>query len=141
MEMSYKYYALEFILRVFCGIIFMFQGYDKLFNIKIKGVVETFSFEAQQKHIPEFFLKLMAVNTSVTEFIGGMLLIFGLFKNYALCFLGMDMVVVAFAFSYMHAMWDMKFVLPRLLLVSIFFVTPNKWEFFSVDQIIRYFNK
>ena len=137
MEITYKYYAIEFILRVFCGIIFMFQGYDKLFNIKIAGVVNTFSFEAQQRHIPEVFLKLMAAFTSSTEFFGGMLLIFGLLKNYVLCFLGADLIFVALAFSYMHPMWDTKFVFPRLILIILLFITPDTWELFSLDNIFN----
>lgn len=141
MEITYKYYAIEFILRVFCGIIFLFQGYDKLFNVKISGVVKTFAFEAQQRHIPEAFLKMMAFFTSFTEFFGGMLLILGLFKNYVLCFLGLDLIFVALAFSYMHPMWDTKYVFPRLILVVMLFITPNRWSLFSLDNLIRMFNK
>src|SRR5574343_645983 len=99
MEISYKYYTLELILRLFCGVIFLFQGYDKLFKVKISGVIDAFRFEAQQKNIPSFALSLMAYYTSYCEFIGGLLLIVGLFKNYALLALGLDMVLVAAAFE------------------------------------------
>lgn len=137
MEISYKYYALELILRLFCGIIFLFQGYDKLFKVKISGVIETFRYEAEQKHIPAFALWLMAFYTSFFEFVCGLFLILGLFKNYALCFLGLDMVLVATAFSYMKPVWDMKYVFPRLILVVILLVMPSRWAFFSLDYIIN----
>lgn len=139
MEISYKYYALELIIRTFCGVIFMFQGYDKLFKVKISGVIDTFKYEAQQKNIPAFMLVLAAYYTSYVEFFGGLLLIIGLFKNYALCALGLDMIMVAIAFSYMKPMWDMKNVFPRLILIATLLIMPSRWAFFSVDYLIRMF--
>lgn len=139
MEVSYKYYALELILRLFCGVIFFFQGYDKLFKVKISGVIEAFRYEAQQKNIPPFALSLMAYYTSYCEFIGGLFLIVGLFKNYALLALGLDMVLVAAAFSYMKPVWDMKFVFPRLVLIILLMGMPGRWSVFSIDYLIRNF--
>lgn len=136
MEISIKYYAVELILRVFCGVIFMFQGYDKIFKVKIRGVIETFRYEAQQKNIPSFLLTFSAYYTSYVEFFGGLLLILGLFKNYALCLLGLDMIMVATAFSYLKPMWDMRFVFPRLILVAILLILPTRWAFFSLDHLL-----
>lgn len=137
MEISYKYYALEVILRLFCGVIFLFQGYDKLFKVKVSGVIETFRYEAQQKNIPGFALWMMACYTSYVEFFGGLFLILGLFKNYALLALGLDMVLVAAAFSYMKPVWDMKFVFPRLILIALLLWMPSRWSVFSLDHIIK----
>lgn len=137
MEISVKYYALELMLRVFCGVIFMFQGYDKVFNVKIGGVIETYRYEAQQKNIPSFLLTFSAYYTSFVEFFGGALLILGLFKNYVLILLGMDMIMVAIAFSYLKPMWDMRFVFPRLILIAILLVLPSRWAYFSVDHLLR----
>lgn len=137
MEISVKYYALELMLRVFCGVIFMFQGYDKVFNVKISGVIETYRYEAQQKNIPTFLLTFSAYYTSFVEFFGGALLILGLFKNYVLILLGMDMIMVAIAFSYLKPMWDMRFVFPRLILISILLVLPSRWAYFSLDYLLR----
>lgn len=137
MEISVKYYALELMLRVFCGVIFMFQGYDKVFNVKISGVIETYRYEAQQKNIPSFLLTFSAYYTSFVEFFGGALLILGLFKNYVLILLGMDMIMVAIAFSYLKPMWDMRFVFPRLILIAILLVLPSRWAYFSLDYLLR----
>lgn len=137
MEISYKYYTLELILRLFCGVIFFFQGYDKLFKVKISGVIETFRYEAQQKNIPGFALWFMAVYTSLAEFVCGLFLILGLFKNYALCLLGIDMVLVAAAFSYMKPVWDMKYVFPRLILIILLMAMPGRWSVFSLDFLIK----
>lgn len=128
-------------LRLFCGILFLFQGYDKLFKIKVSGVIETFRYEAQQKHIPEWALWLMAMYTSYVEFFAGVLLIIGLFKNYALFLLGMDLVLVAAAFSYMKPIWDMKYVFPRLILVVLLLAIPNRWGVFSLDYLLHVFIK
>jgi putative oxidoreductase len=86
-DIEYKYYLIELIPRVFCGIIFLFQGYDKLFKVKIQGVVEAFLFETQHRYVPKFLLQGMAVFASNVEFIGGALLIVGLFKT-AVSYLG-----------------------------------------------------
>lgn len=137
MEISIKYYVVELILRVFCGVIFMFQGYDKVFKVKIRGVIETFRYEAQQKNMPSFLLTFSAYYTSYVEFFGGILLILGLFKNYALTFLGLDMIMVAIAFSYLKPMWDMRFVFPRLILIAILLILPTRWAYFSLDNLLR----
>jgi putative oxidoreductase len=139
MEISYKYYALELTLRLFCGILFLFQGHDKIFKVRIRGVIETFRYEAQQKHIPEWALRFVAVFTSYVEFIGGILLIIGLFKNYALFLLGIDLVLVAAAFSYMKPMWDLKNVFPRLMLVVLLLGMPTRWAVLSIDYVLRNF--
>lgn len=134
--MEYKYYILELLVRVFTGILFLFQGYDKLFNIKIKGVIQTFGLEAQRQNVPQSFVKLMAVYTSIVEFFGGILLILGLFKTVVLCLLGFDLILVAVAFSFMEPMWDMRHVYPRLVLVSALLMFPSSWSYFCIDRLI-----
>ncbi|MGZ4064607.1 MAG: DoxX family membrane protein, partial [Bacteroidia bacterium] len=61
----------EMLIRSFAGILFMFQGYDKLFRIKIPGVIEVFRADVQRNHIPKPLLSSMAYYTSYVEFIGG----------------------------------------------------------------------
>ena len=134
-DIEYKYYLIELIPRVFCGIIFLFQGYDKLFKVKIQGVVETFLFETQHRYVPKFLLQGMAVFASNVEFIGGALLIVGLFKTAVLALFGIDLIFVAIAFSYMNPIWDMKHVFPRLILILMLFVMPDRWNYFSLDHL------
>lgn len=135
MDDSLKYQFLELIIRLFCGIIFMFQGYDKLFVVKIKGVVELFQRDARQKRIPGFLQYSMAFYTSAMEFIGGILLILGLFKNVVLVLLGFDVIMVAVAFSVLEPVWDMRHVFPRLLIISVLLVMPEEWSRFTLDFI------
>src|SRR6478735_8709739 len=89
----------ELFLRIFTAILFLFQGYDKLFRIKIPGVVEAFQGEAANYRIPKWLLVFVAYYTSFTEFFCGLLLLIGLFSNYALFALGLDMILVTIAFS------------------------------------------
>lgn len=141
MNPEFKYYLVEAIPRIFCGIIFLFQGYDKLFNVKIGGLMEVLEMESKKRQVPKVLLGFMAVFTSIVEFAGGLLLIVGLFKNVVLSLFGLDLIFVAVAFSYMNPVWDMKHVYPRLILVLILFVMPNDWNYFSLDNLLSHFIK
>ncbi len=136
MEMITKQHLAELILRVFCGIIFLYQGYDKLFRLKIKGVTEAFQINAEKNNIPQFMLWASAVFTSVVEFFGGLLLIIGLFKTPVLLFLGIDLIIVGMAFSMLEPVWDMRHVFPRLMMVVALLLFPDNWELLSLDKLI-----
>lgn len=139
MEVDYNFAVFELVFRLFCGVLFIYQGYDKLFVVGMKNVIETFSQEANRQHVPKFFVVLSSYFSSIVEFIGGALLILGLFKPIVLTLLGIDLVIVAIAFSTIQAMWDMKNVFPRLMLVGILMVTPHSWEYFSLQNLINFF--
>jgi putative oxidoreductase len=127
----------ELMLRVFCGVVFLYQGYDKLFKVKISGVTETFQVMAQKHNIPQFALTFSAAFTSIAEFVGGLLLVLGLFKPIALTLLGLDLILVGVAFSMLEPVWDMRHVFPRLLMVFLLMVLPPEWEVFSLDQLFK----
>jgi putative oxidoreductase len=139
MEIDYNFAVFELVFRLFCGVLFIYQGYDKLFVVGMKNVIETFSSEANRKRVPKFFVVVSSYFSSIVEFVGGALLILGLFKPIVLTLLGVDLVIVAIAFSTIQAMWDMKNVFPRLMLVGILMVTPTSWEVFSLRNLIEYF--
>jgi len=134
---DYKIQAAELLLRVFTGILFLFQGYDKLFVVKIGGVVDAFKADAGRQHIPGFLVTAMAYYTSIVEFAGGLLLILGLFSTYALYLIGFDLLLVCFAFSFMKPMWDLKHVFPRLILVAILLILPSEHCRFSLDYLFN----
>lgn len=137
MEAINTYQLGELMLRVFCGVVFLYQGYDKLFKVKISGVTETFQVMAQKHNIPQFVLKFSAAFTSIAEFVGGLLLILGLFKPIALALLGLDLIFVGVAFSMLEPVWDMRHVFPRLLMVFLLMVLPPEWELFSLDHLLK----
>lgn len=131
--------AAAFIPRVFLGILFLFQGYDALFRLGIPAVVETFEFPLMNKGVPRFILIFGSWYTSLAKFIGGILLILGLFTPFALYILGLDLIFVALTFGIMRPLWDMQFVFPRLVLLIYLLLIPDEWNTFSLDALIRLF--
>ncbi|HXU26596.1 MAG TPA: DoxX family protein [Bacteroidia bacterium] len=134
---AYKLEIAECLIRMFVGILFLFQGYDKIFKIKISGVVDTFLEEAEHIHIHKPLVTLFTYCTSFIELICGALLIIGLFTNYALLALGFDLVLVCFAFSIIRPMWDMQYVFPRLLLITFLLFLPNEYNKIALDYLLN----
>jgi putative oxidoreductase len=134
---EYKMQIAELLVRIFAGILFLFQGYDKLFRIKVPGVIHAFEGDAMRFHIPRPLLSGVSYFTSIAEFSGGFLLILGLFTNYALVLLSLDLLLVCFAFTYMEPMWNMKNVFPRLLLILILLIFPEGNNVFSLDSFLN----
>ena len=133
---NYNEIAVAFILRVFLGSLFLLQGYDKVFKIKVKGVFQTFEEAMRSKNMPSFILMLSAIYTSYVELFGGLLLVVGLFKSFALYFLGIDLVLVALAFGILNPMWDMQFVFPRLVILIALLLIPPSWDVISFDYLL-----
>ena len=135
--LAYKLEFAECIIRVFTGILFFFQGYDKIFKIKIGGVVDIFLEDAQHIHIHKPLVTAFTYCTSFIELIGGLFLVIGLFTNYTLLALGFDLVLVCFAFSIIRPMWDMQYVFPRLLLVVGLLFIPNEYTKIAFDYFLN----
>lgn len=121
--------------RVFLGMIFMFQGYDKIFRLGMKEVISSIHTPLEEKGVPTLVSEIGAYFTSYTEFIFGGLLIIGFIKYYCLYFLGVDLLFAAFAFGMVEPMWDMKHIFPRLALLLFLLVIPSAWDKISVDYI------
>lgn len=134
-DFNLNYSFAEFLVRSFLGILFIFQGYDKLFIVKLKNVVTTFQVESEKKNIPKFLVVAVSYFTSVTEFFGGFLLILGLFHLIIPIILGINLIVVGVAFSFLNPIWDLKHVFPRLLLLVFVFLLSN-YFYFGIDSII-----
>jgi len=133
--------VLVFMLRVILGFLFFFQGYDKVFNVKVSGVTDFFRNESREKNWPNFLLSSSAYYTSYVEFICGGMLILGLFKTGALYLLGIDLILVCGAFSMLNPVWDMKVVYPRLILLAVLLYLPQEWDLLSLDHLIGFFIK
>lgn len=131
--------VLTFVLRVILGILFFFQGYDKVFKVRIVGVTDFFRQELGSIKVPGFILALTAWFTSLAELICGALLIIGLFKTYSLYILGIDLILVTGAFSLIKPMWDMQLLFPRLILLGILLYLPMEWDIISADYLIYKF--
>lgn len=130
---------LPLFLRLILGILFFFQGYDKVVRIGMKGVASTFKEELGEIRLPKALLVSSAWFTSYVELIGGLLLILGLFKIPVLCILGLDVILVTAAFSLISPMWDMKYVFPRIFLLIFLFLLSDQPDLLSFDNLINYF--
>lgn len=130
-----NYNLAEVFVRCFLGILFIFQGYDKLFVVRIKNVILAFHDETDRKHIPPFLLVFTSYFTSITEFLGGLLLITGLFHQIVPVILAINLLVVAFAFSFIRPMWDLQHVFPRVILLTLILLLSN-YFYFGLDTLI-----
>jgi uncharacterized membrane protein YphA (DoxX/SURF4 family) len=138
--------AAALIARVFLGLLFFFQGFDAVFRVKVRGVVQLFEEGLSSRGVSSIFIRLGAYFTSYTELVGGLLLIVGFVKYYALYILGIDLLVVAVAFGILKPMWDLSHVFPRLVLVLFLLLIPSQWDVISADycwsliKFIHHFN-
>ncbi len=128
-----------FLLRAVTGILFFSQGYDKIFIVKIKKVIEAFQNPIEKSWIPNALLYPFSWITSSAEMIGGIFLILGLFREAALLTLGINMLLVAFAFSSIKAMWDMHHYFPRFLFILILLLLPAEWDRWTIDALLAHF--
>lgn len=121
--------------RVFLGMLFLFQGYDKIFRMGMKQLIQTIHTPLEDKGVPTLVSEIGAYFTSYTEFIFGGLLIVGFLKYYCLYFLGIDLLFAAFAFGMVEPMWDMKHIFPRLALLIFLLIIPSQWDKISIDYL------
>jgi putative oxidoreductase len=128
--------VLTCLLRIILGLLFFFQGYDKVFKVKTSGVIKFFHQELGRIRVPNFIVVSSAWFTSYAELICGTLLILGLFKTYALYILSVDLILVTAAFSLIKPMWDMQLLFPRLILLIALLYLPSSWDVFSLDYLI-----
>lgn len=134
---DFKLTFAELIIRVFTGILFFFQGYDKLFNIKIGEVANTFMRDAERKSVPRSFVVFISYITSIIELVAGLFLILGLYTDLSTYALGIDLLMICFAFSFMNPMWDMKYVFPRLVLIIFLLLLPSETCKLSLDCLFH----
>jgi len=124
-----------FIARVFLGVLFFLQGYDKVFRLGVKQVVQAVDTPLSERGVPKFMNTLGAYFTSYIELICGAFLILGFIKYYCLYLLGFDMLFAAIAFGIVEPVWDMKHIFPRLALLLFLLIIPSQWDVLSVDHI------
>ena len=137
---QYHEEAAVILARVFLGLLFFFQGYDAVFNVKVKNVIEAYENSFANKGIPKFLTVCGSWFTSYSELIGGLLLVFGLFEYYALYLLGINLIIASIAFGITSPMWDMRFVFPRLILLIFLLVVPHAYDIWSLDNLINHIN-
>lgn len=123
-------------VRIFVGMLFLFQGYQKLFIVKVDGVLQTYKPLLQQKGIPQIITIGGIWLTSSAEFLFGLLLTIGMFTQLSLFALTVDVLLASTAFGVMRPMWDMQFVFPRFVSLIFLLLAPIEWNLFSLDILI-----
>jgi uncharacterized membrane protein YphA (DoxX/SURF4 family) len=133
--------AAAFIARIFLGLLFFFQGYDAVFNVKIKNVVDVYENAFYSKGIPKFLTVWGVWFTSLIELVGGFLLIIGALQYSVLCLLGVDLIIASIAFGTTTPMWDTRHVFPRLMVLIFLLLIPASWNALSLDHLFIYLHK
>tara|TARA_B110000285_G_C14950840_1_gene526706 strand:- start:298 stop:702 length:405 start_codon:yes stop_codon:yes gene_type:complete len=125
-----------FILRVLLGLIFMMQGFGKVFTWGLDNVYKGFQ-PYEETFLPKFLLVFTAYFTSYIELIGGFLLVIGLFRNYALYALGLVLLIVSFGHGLSSPIWDLSHVFPRAVLLIALLLIPEEWDKWQTEKLIR----
>ena len=138
---QYHQLAAVTIARIFLGLLFVFQGYDAVVTIGLEQVTDTYRSGFAGKKIPLWLIRAAARFTSYSEFIGGSLLIVGLWQHVALYGLGINLLVAAIGFGVMSPLWDMRHIWPRLVLILFLLLVPASWFGWSLDALLFHLKK
>src|SRR5258707_807766 len=123
-------------LRCLAGILFFFQGYDKVFNIRLNGVMNAFGDSLKQKNISSHLARPAILLSSFAELICGGLLIICFQRDMMLAILSFDLIFVGFIFSLIKPMWDIQYFFPRLVLIATLLLLPKEFDVFSIDYLL-----
>ena len=126
------------LLRLTTGMLFFFQGYDKVYKVGLKQVVDTFKDPMQRTLIPGNFLKPLIGLSSYIEMFAGVFLALGVFRDISLYLLAADLAAVAIAFSSLKAMWDMQYFFPRFLFVFLLLMIPAEADSFTLSRLLPF---
>lgn len=124
------------IARIFLGMLFLLQGYDKVYKVGVNKVIPVYKTQLRNSGLPSVVITFAAYYTSWIELLGGLMLIAGFLKYYVLCALGIDLVMVAVAMGLIEPLWRMDFVFPRLALLLFLLLVPPAMDYFSLDRML-----
>lgn len=122
--------------RMLLGIIFLMQGYGKIFTYTVPKVYNMFFKDFEKTFLPKWLIWGTAYYTSYVEMICGFLLIIGLFRKYALFLLGIDLLIVSFGHGLLEPIWDLQHVMPRAILLIAILLVPLQWDRWCVDGLL-----
>lgn len=126
------------ISRLLLGFIFFFQGYGKVFNWGVYQFMRMdFFYKPYKDILPDFLIFGTAYYTSYIELIGGLLLIIGFKRDYALYALGSVLVLVTIGHGMAEPIWDLSHVMYRAVLLLGLLFLPKEWDIYSLDNWIK----
>ena len=125
-------------VRLILGLIFLMQGFGKVFTWGVENVYNMdFFYDTYNDILPDYVIKATAYYTSYIELIAGLLVVIGLKKNYALYLLASVLVIVTFGHGLIDPIWDLSHVMYRTILLVALLLLPQDWDRFSVDYILK----
>lgn len=128
---------IQLVIRIIAGVLFFFQGYDKVFKMGVSRVITTISPSYQRAGFPMWAIRMVAFFTSWVELVAGLLLMVGLFRYEAAYLLCFDLLVVSIGMSIIDPVWDARLVSVRLFLLVVFLILPLQYDLFSLDALLK----
>jgi len=122
--------------RALLGVIFLMQGYGKIFVFTVPKVYSMFFKDFDKTFLPQWLLYAAAYYTSYIELIGGFLLITGLFRQWALYLLALDLLIVSYGHGLLEPIWDLQHVIPRAILLIAVLIMPQQWDRWNLDAVV-----
>ena len=117
------------ILRITVGIVFLIHGYQKLFHMGFHGVAGFFG------HAGIPLPLISAVVVTLVEFIGGILLIAGIWTRIAAALLAVDMAVAILVVHLRHGFFNPTgFEFPLTLLAATLCLALSGGGMFSLKK-------
>jgi len=125
------------LIRVMLGLIFLMQGYGKVFTYGVENLYQMDFFHGTYKDLlPDWLTRGTAYFTSYMELIGGLLVTIGLGRDFALYGLALVLVIVTFGHGLAEPIWDLSHVMYRTILLLALLFIPVEWDQWSVDKLI-----
>ena len=124
-------------MRLILGFIFFFQGFGKIFKFGLNAVYNNFFLKNYSELLPDFLLLFSAYYTSIIELVGGLLLIIGFKRDYALYALASVLVIVTFGHGLKDPIWDLSDVMYRAILLVGLLLLPKELDKYSIDFLIK----
>ncbi len=126
-------------VRLLLGLIFFWQGFGKVFTWGIDAVYNNSFKPFEDTFLPEFVLKPTVYFTSIVEFLGGLLLIIGLFRKQVYYLFAFVLLIVAFGHGLQSPIWDLQHVFIRSVLLVFLMMLFDK-DSLNLDRFIKKVN-
>ncbi len=126
-----------FFIRVLLGIIFLMQGYGKIFTIGTGKIYDMFFKVFENTFLPKWLIVSTAYFTSYVELFCGLMLIIGLLRKQAMYLLAIDLLIVSFGHGLIEPIWDLSHVMPRAILLAALFFFPWEWDKWNADSLMK----
>lgn len=130
-----------FTLRMLLGLLFLMQGYGKVFVFGVHQVYENYFLSAYIELLPVNILQITAYYTSYVELLSGVLLLIGWKKNWAYYLLASVLIIVSFGHGLASPIWDTQHVFVRAVFLIALLLLPADWDKFSLDYGLKKFKK